>query len=245
MGNVLKIIITGLITTAVRIIGQLSIPAGEQTAWPSVFAQNGTMPMVFCIYGVFAYSIIASMFLLIRDTLSGNRLLQGLKYGAACTVVWKLSIYGSLCLMWPLSDRITYPLADSLALLVMGLLLGAFFGNDGYGKPLRREMVFKIISFISVAACFISGRLVQYFVFDIYSSFAERPFETVIWCLITGAAISAVLTWLNGHVRTDSVTGRTVILGLLLFGADLLLFNFFMPLVFDADIPAPYSAHCC
>ena len=62
MGNVLKIIITGLITTAVRIIGQLSIPAGEQTVLgPSVFAQNGTMPMVFCIYGVFAYSIIASI----------------------------------------------------------------------------------------------------------------------------------------------------------------------------------------
>ena len=28
-----------------------------------------------------------------------------------------------------------------------------------------------------------------------------------------------------------------MILGLLLFGADLLLFDFFMPLVFDADIP--------
>ena len=194
------------------------------------------MPMVFCIYGVFAYSIIASMFLLIRDTLSGNRLLQGLKYGAACTVVWTVYLWEPLPHVAPM-DRITYPLADSLALLVMGLLLGAFFGNDGYGKPLRRERVFNIISFISVSACFISGRIVQYFVFDIYSSFAERPFETVIWCLITGAAISAVLTWLNGHVRTDSVTGRTVILGLLLFGADLLLFNFFMPLVFDADIP--------
>lgn len=237
MGNVLKIIITGLITTAVRIIGQLSIPAGEQTVLgPSVFAQNGTMPMVFCIYGVFAYSIIASMFLLIRDTLSGNRLLQGLKYGAACTVVWTVYLWEPLPHVAPM-DRITYPLADSLALLVMGLLLGAFFGNDGYGKPLRRERVFNIISFISVSACFISGRIVQYFVFDIYSSFAERPFETVIWCLIAGVAISAVLTWLDGHVRTDSVTGRTVILGLLLFGADLLLFNFFMPLVFDADIP--------
>ena len=119
MGNVLKIIITGLITTAVRIIGQLSIPAGEQTVLgPSVFAQNGTMPMVFCIYGVFAYSIIAYMFLLIRDTLSGNRLLQGLKYGAACTVVWTVYLWEPLPHVAPM-DRITYPLADSLALLVM------------------------------------------------------------------------------------------------------------------------------
>ena len=152
------------------------------------------MDWVLPITGIIAMLfLIASMFMLIRDTLSGNRLLQGLKYGAACTVVWTVYLWEPLPHVAPM-DRITYPLADSLALLVMGLLLGAFFGNDGYGKPLRKERVFNIISFISVAACFISGRIVQYFVFDIYSSFTERPFETVIWCLITGAAISAVLT---------------------------------------------------
>lgn len=140
MGNVLKIIITGLITTAVRIIGQLSIPAGEQTVLgPSVFAQNGTMPMVFCIYGVFAYSIIASMFMLIRDTLSGNRLLQGLKYGAACTVVWTV-YYGSLCLMWPLwtaSPTLLRTASPSWSWDCSWEL----FGNDGYGKPLERTGV--------------------------------------------------------------------------------------------------------
>ncbi len=46
--NILKILLIGLATTIVRIIGQLSIPAGEQTVLaPSVFAQNGTMPLVF------------------------------------------------------------------------------------------------------------------------------------------------------------------------------------------------------
>ena len=46
--NILKILLIGLATTIVRIIGQLSIPAGEQTVLePSIFAQNGTMPPVF------------------------------------------------------------------------------------------------------------------------------------------------------------------------------------------------------
>lgn len=41
--NTLKFFSIGLITTIVRVIGQLSIPAGEQTVLaPSVFAQNGT-----------------------------------------------------------------------------------------------------------------------------------------------------------------------------------------------------------
>ena len=43
--TILKILLIGVVTTIVRIIGQLSIPAGEQTVLaPSVFAENGTMP---------------------------------------------------------------------------------------------------------------------------------------------------------------------------------------------------------
>ena len=45
------------------------------------------------------------------------------------------------------------------------------------------------------------------------------------------------MAWLNRYVSGDSQINRAMILGGLLFGADLLLFNFFMPLVFAADIP--------
>lgn len=202
MGNVLKIIITGLITTAVRIIGQLSIPAGEQTVLgPSVFAQNGTMPMVFCIYGVFAYSIIASMFLLIRDTLSGNRLLRVLNMVLHAPLSGP-SIYGSLCLMWPLWIAHLPSLRTASPSWSWDCSWEHFSAMTDMVSRSGKKGCLTSFLFISVSACFISGRIVQYFVFDIYSSFAERPFETVIWCLITGAAISAVLTWLNGHVMT-------------------------------------------
>ena len=43
--NTLKILIVGLVTTIVRIIGQLSIPAGEQTVLsPSVLRKTGPCP---------------------------------------------------------------------------------------------------------------------------------------------------------------------------------------------------------
>lgn len=76
-----NILFIGAITTVVRIIGQLSIPAGNQSILgPSIFVQNGTMPLAFTIYGVFAYSIIAALFLFIRNQMQGNRLLQGFQY---------------------------------------------------------------------------------------------------------------------------------------------------------------------
>ena len=112
--NILKILLIGLATTIVRIIGQLSIPAGEQTVLaPSVFAQNGTMPLAFTVYGIFAYSLIASLFLIIRNRLSGNRVLQGLKYGFSCCIVWIVYLFEPLPHVAGI-DRITYPAADSL-----------------------------------------------------------------------------------------------------------------------------------
>lgn len=45
-----------------------------------------------------------------------------------------------------------------------------------------------------------------------------------------------VMAWLNRYVDSDSRIKRALILGGLLFGGDLILFNFFMPLVFAADI---------
>lgn len=234
--SILKLLLIGLVTTAVRIAGQLSIPAGEQTVLgPSVFAQNGTMPLAFTVYGCPAYSAIASLFLLIRDRLGGNRIMQGLKYGLACCAVWTVYLLEPLPHVAAI-DRITYPAADSLALIVMGLLLGRLFGGSGRQAPGRRT-AFPVAPVLAVTACFFAGRMVQYLVFDIYSSFDGKPAETVLWCLLTGLAISCVTAWLNLHTGGGSRVKRAMVLGCLLFGMDLLFFNFFMPLVFDADIP--------
>ena len=123
--NILRLIFIGTATTIVRIIGRLAIPTGEQTVLsPSIFAQNGTMPVAFTIYGIFAYSLIAALFLLIRKRTGGNRIWQGLRYGFACCAVWIVYLWEPLPHVAPL-DRITYPVADGLALIVIGLAVRA------------------------------------------------------------------------------------------------------------------------
>lgn len=236
MKNILKILLIGLVTTIVRIIGQLSIPAGEQAVLaPSIFAQNGTMPLAFTVYGIFAYSLIASLFLLIRKQIGGNRILQGLKYGLSCCAVWIVYLLEPLPHVATI-DRITYPVADSLALIVMGLLLGQLFGTSKCSAGWQKT-AFPILPALTVTACFFAGRMIQYLIFGIYSSFDEKPLETVRWCLLTGITISCVMAWLYPRVGGKNRVKRALNLGGLLFGVDLVLFNFFMPLVFDADIP--------
>ncbi len=236
MKNILKILLIGLVTTIVRIIGQLSIPAGEQAVLaPSVFTRNGTMSLAFTIYGIFAYSLIASLFLLIQSRLGGNRILQGLKYGLSCCAVWIVYLLEPLPHVATI-DRITYPVADSLALIVMGLLLGWMFGNPAR-QAAKAKLPFPFLPVLAITGCFLAGRLIQYLIFGIYSSFDEKPLETVLWCLLTGITISCVMAWLYPRIGGKNRVKRALILGGLLFGVDLLLFNFFMPLVFAADIP--------
>lgn len=233
MRTLKRVALAALAATIVRIAGQLCIPAGQQSVLaPSIFAQNGTMPAAFTVYGLLAYGLIAAMFLLVRDGIPGSGPVRGLKYGLSCCAVWVVYLWEPLPHVAPL-DRITYPLADGAALLVMGLLCGVLLP----ARAAVRRTSLRLLPAAAVAVCFWAGRLVQYRVVGIYSAFEAQPVETLLWTALTGACVGLTMAWLRRAVAAHGRLRRAMLLGLLLFGADLLLFNFFMPLVFDADIP--------
>ena len=236
MKTTFKIIFVAVITTLCRVVGQLMIPPGAQDVLaPSEFVVKGTMPMAFTIYGIFAYGTIAALFLLIRNQIGGNKIIQGLKYGIFCSLLW------CAYLLEPLphvaaADKITYPLADTAALLIMGLLVGALCGKTKRDTP--TYYAFKDIKgTICVAGCFVIGRILQYHIFHIYSSYSAYPTKTLIWAALTGLTIGICCIWISCYVNQKSRLSKALVTGGLLFGADYTLFNFFMPLVFDADIP--------
>ena len=233
---ILKILFVGVMTTFSRIIGQLLIPPGEQSVLPpSVFVINGTMPLAFSVYGVIAYSLIAAMFLLVHNQLSGSKVVQGLKYSVACSLIWIVYLLEPLPHAAPL-DRITYPLADTFSLLVIGALVGVMLGRKEAKRNSKVPGNSSFPAIVAITVLFIIGRLIQYYVLDIYSSFAEKPLETLIWCAVTGLTNACVLDWFNKHVQQSSRAANALIVGGVLFGLNLFLFNFFMPLVFDADL---------
>lgn len=235
MKTIAKVIFIGIITAIIRIIGQLLIQAGEQSVLaPSIFVQNGTMPIVFIIYGIFAYSILAALFLIVRDRMTGRRILKGVKYSIACSLIWMVYIFEPLPHNAPL-DRITYTIADIVALLIMGILLGFLLGKK---QSFRSKRVGKndITPIIVITACFVIARLFQYIVIGIYSSFNSKAIQTMIWIVITGLVVGCVMVWFNKYIKTQERIIKAIIVGVVLFGVNLTLFNFFIPLVFNADI---------
>ena len=231
-----KLLLIGVLTTIVRIIGQLLIPAGTQDVLkPSVFVNNGTMPIAFTIYGILAYTFIAFMFLLVKDKISGNRAIRGLKYSISCCLVWVVYLLEPLPHV-AFMDKYTYPIADSIALLVLGSLSGIFLCDKGK-KYCEKTFKINVFSTIVITIFFAIGRIIQYEVIGIYSSYDIDKFGSIVWVVFVGFVLSLVLQWLNDKLFATKPFIRPLLLGVVLFGVDLLLFNFFMPLVFDADIP--------
>lgn len=231
-----KLLLIGLITTIVRIIGQMFIPSGTQDILkPSIFVNKGIMPLVFTVYGILAYTIIALMFLLVKEKICGVRVIRGLKYAVSCCLVWVVYLFEPLPHV-AFIDKFTYPIADSIALLVLGILSGLLLceKEKNNGKKSFKIYVFPILV---ITVLFTLGRYIQYEFISIYSSYADDKIATIVWAIFVGLIISLVVQWLNDKLVVKKTYIRSVILGVVLFGVDLILFNFFMPLVFDADIP--------
>lgn len=238
MKTVGKILFIGFISTVIRILGQLMIPSYEQDVlMTSIFVQKGIIPVVFSIYAFFSYSIITAMYLLVENRIPGMKILKGLKYGFAYCIIWAVYLFEPL----PHSEGagfiniIAYPLADGIALIVLGLLIGLLLAKGD--KPAAMQNVNKAgFSLIFTFACFFAGRVFLYTVLDIYSSIDAHFFETILWVIITGITVSAVLIWFGQFIVNRSRVKRAVLVGCVLFGVNLTIFNFFAPLVFMSDI---------
>ncbi len=68
---------------------------------------------------------------------AGKPSAPGIPICAFCCVTWVAYLWEPLPHVAPL-DRITYPIADSLAFLVMGLLLGLLLGNRDNAQKRQR-----------------------------------------------------------------------------------------------------------
>lgn len=217
MKTLLKLGLIGALTTISRIIGQFLIPPGTQSVLePSAFALQGTMPLAFTIYGVFAYSTIAALYLLIEKNLTGRRIIKGLKYGLSCCAIWILYLWEPLPHVHPL-DRITYPLVDSAALLVMGLLLGWLLTSE---ETVARPVATKEASAhdrLFLASCFVIGRLLLYLALDIYSSFETQGVQTLVWTVSTGIVVASVVLWYKKYVNRETARKRALLSGWVLF----------------------------
>lgn len=231
-----KIMGISFIAIIIRSMLQLLIPSVNQTVLqPSVFVENGTLPVAFMIYGTLAFIAITFIFILIHKGMGGGRISKGLKTGLIYSLVWTIFLveplpHGSMI------DLFSYPLADSIVLMFLGLMTGRFLSESSPKKKHASGITIKSILNITILTLFFTiGRLIQYKVFDIYSMFEQAQARTLIWVICTGIIIGLMFEYLKHTINSTAFT-KSLIFGGIIFGVNLFFFNFFLPLVLKVDI---------
>ncbi len=153
-----------LATTIFRLIAQGFMPAGNYNLFPqSAIAIAGLIPVAFTLFGLLTYGLLAIVFILVQGRLPGTRIMKGLMFGLLFSGMWIAYLLEPLPHGegLPLIDVLAYPIADSLALILEGLLMGWFIATDskGYGTM---GISSDIVIIASVPIVFLAGRLLSY-----------------------------------------------------------------------------------
>lgn len=233
--KILKIIGIGFISIVLRSMLQLIIPSGEQTIFEqSEFVKNGTLPMVFMLYGLIAFIAITLIFTTIHKGMGGDKLSKGLKTGILYSIIW------TIFLIEPLPhgskiDLITYPLADSVVLILLGLMAGYFLSENSPDRSYQTTGSTKF-NIAILTLFFTMGRLILYEFFHIYSMYEENQIITLLWVIFTGVVIGCMFDYLSTTISSVEPVTRSLVFGGLYFGTNLIFFNFFLPLVLKVSI---------
>lgn len=232
-----KILLVGVITALYRLLVQipmLMVPQGESVLEPSVFVENGTVGIVFILFAIVLYTIIAGLFLLIEGRKGEKPLNKALKYGLVYCLIWLAYLMEPSEAGTNPVDAITYPLADGSAFIIMGLLLGKFFSEEKSSK--EKTKVFSVTMIIIPAVCFWLGRAFLYCCLHGNGQWDKRPIWTLFFIIECGLVVSASIQWLASRIKTKSDYLKVIVAGFVFFGVNLLMFNGFVPLIFKADI---------
>jgi hypothetical protein len=135
----------------------------------------------------------------------------------------------------PLFEVLAYPLADGITIVSLGVLLGRFAGTDSKGDE-KVKISSSYAAFLTIPVFFIAGRILSYNLLHIYSSYAARQFDTILWAAATGLWISIMYLLLKPGISVKSPLLKAIYFAVVIYGIDYFLFNLFMPLVFDYQI---------
>jgi len=230
-----KILVISFMLIIIRSMLQLIIPSTNQTVLqPSVFVKNGTLPMVFMIYGTVAFAAITIIFILIHRGMGGGKVLKGIRTGLIYSIVWTIFLveplpHGSTI------DLFSYPIADSFVLLLLGLMSGKFLSENS-AKKSHKLTTNSIFNISIITLIFTIGRIIEYKFFHIYSMFEQAQAKTLLWVICAGIIIGFMFEYLNYTINVNDVLERSLVFGGIFFGVNLVFFNFFLPIVLNVNI---------
>jgi hypothetical protein len=212
-------------------------PAPKYTSPESAFVANGSFLPVAAGLLVVTYVLLAAVFTAIQSRLGGSRVRKGLVFGLA---FGGLMLVGApaMSLMFgsPLTAELKVGAVDSLAITLLGVLLGRFTATDGTaGESSPAWLVRLAASGFVVGAIYAAIHLAAYSVApSLFPSDRARGTETVAWIAVVGVWVGVMNGLLGDAFATGSKVRQAAGFALVGFGAFSVVNVLFAPVFVQA-----------
>lgn len=202
---------------------------------PSFFVKNGLLVPAIIIWELLTFSIYTLIFIKIQNNLSGRGYIKGIKYGFCIGGLYFIGMFESVLLFKSsVINEFLMGFTDFLSIVLMGLLLGIFLGNDNSHNKERQDYLATLV----IAIFCIIGRYFAYSIFHIQSAYITKPLGTMSWTICLGIWIGVIYNILQSSVRGKSILSQALFFGLLILGSNWLMNHLFIAIIaeFSQDL---------
>lgn len=186
---------------------------------------------------ILSYLFFSIIFIKFQIKINGNKIYKGFIYGTLFGFLW---FYGmieiDIIYNTSIIQEIVYGLGDAFPFIIMGILLGMFFGSSSKSKVNSISFKKHVISIFSITLIYLLGRYLSYIVIGAKSSYIVRPVGTFAWTLGNGLLISIIYYFMKDTLQHYQLVKRAIIFSFVIFGIDWFLYNLFIPLIYDISL---------
>jgi hypothetical protein len=231
-----KLIIIVLITLITRVLLLQLLPLKTSSTFelaPSNLSQSiGLIPTAAIVITT-SYTVIASVLIIIQETLYGSKLRRWFLCSVPFSFIWFMGVLESVSSLGkPILPELLIGLSDIVPILIMGGIISVWFSSVGQQNKNTADKSSVFGSFI-IASTYFIGRYFLYTLIRINSGYFLHEIATFLWTLAMGLAIGLAYCLLRDGVKGHSPLSRGLWFGFVAFGLYWTLNNFFMPIVFD------------
>lgn len=230
----LIIILVAIVILVFRLATQAIVnPAVSDSVVPSIIVKMGlTIPVVALMF-LLTYVFMGIVFAWIQDKLPGTRIARGLKFGLAFGLIWAVYLLEPTSIaVESYSDTVVIAVIDVMAIVALGLLLGRLIASRSVNAK-KACAVPGIMALAAIPVLYFAGRFAEYNMLHIYSVYDTMPAETLLWAAATGIGACVMYLLIRHGIPDASPLAKAAYFGLVIFGINLLVFNLFIPALFD------------
>ncbi|PJI09083.1 MULTISPECIES: hypothetical protein [Clostridium] len=225
-----KILLISFVAIMLRGILQGIIPTEKSYFEPSMLAKKGIVLPVLIIYGTVVYMAISYTFVFAQKGMSGKKLIRGIKFGSLFALMWIVYLLEPMPSN-SVMDMIYYPVIDGVTLVILGTFLGKFVVQEtSYTKNSSNKI--SILRIMIITLVFTIGRIIEYKVFNVNYS----QTSTFVWNVAAGSSIGFIFECLKPALANKSKIMMSIIFGTVIFGVNLIFFNFFMLVIVKVNV---------